>query len=241
MNCFINSLHIYVLRIRYFIGVFVGEVPFLFRIVFYRKNKDQIFSKDKDIIIEGYPRSANSFCHVAFKQAQVKEIKAAHHIHAPAQILLGLKYQKPVILLIRDPLDAIRSHLIRNSSLTPWLAAYGYYRFYKKLINKSAKFVIAPFEIVINDFGKVIENINHKYNTDFLSFQNTEKNIQKVFNGVKYGSDKLEEDPLSELPLPNKEREELKKTIEINIHLRIVQKSISIYNRYMEIYERESI
>ncbi len=238
MSKIVNRPQTYYLRIRYFIGIYIGEIPLLFRIFFSHGNKVSICSKDTDIVIEGYPRSANSYCHIAFKQAQKRKIKAAHHIHAPGQVLLGLKYNKPVIVLLRDPLDAIRSHLIRNSSLTPRLAAYGYYRFYKKLLNRSSEFVIAPFEVVINDIGEIFENVNVKYNTDFLTFNNSEENLQKVVEGIKSGSEKLSEDPTTELPLPNKKREVLKSSIKINPDLKIIQKSISIYNKYMEIYKR---
>lgn len=67
-------------------------------------------SQDTEIVIEGFPRSANTFAVVASTQAQgARPIRIAHHLHAEAQVLAGVERKLPVIVLIRQPEDAIRS------------------------------------------------------------------------------------------------------------------------------------
>jgi hypothetical protein len=236
MDNLINTLSVYYRRIRYFAGIFLGEVPFLYRIFYAGVNKNLMISKDKEIVIEGYPRSANSFCHIAFKQSQKRNVKTAHHVHAPAQVLLGLKYKIPVIVLIREPADAIKSHLIRNKSLTPWLAALGYYRFYKSLLHRSTEFVIAPFSVVTKRPDLIIDRVNKKYNTDFCKPDVSDENLKEIIMRVKSAGDKLSEDHIFELPVPSNKREVLKNEIVLNTQSYLYKKCSTLFEKYIDIY-----
>src|SRR2546427_7470725 len=54
-----------------------------------------------DILIEGFPRSANSFSVAAFRLAQGPPVEVAHHTHAPANAIAAFRRHIPALILIR--------------------------------------------------------------------------------------------------------------------------------------------
>src|SRR6266566_5260966 len=65
------------------------------------------FDPHVDIVIEGFPRSANSFAVHAFRVAQDRPVRIAHHLHAPAQVIAAVRARVAAITLIREPEDAV--------------------------------------------------------------------------------------------------------------------------------------
>jgi hypothetical protein len=66
---------------------------------------------DTELVIEGYPRSANSTTAYGFLDRQSRPVRVAHHKHHAAQLLLASKRGLPAVLLIRKPEQAIISNL----------------------------------------------------------------------------------------------------------------------------------
>ncbi|PQJ35077.1 hypothetical protein BSZ35_11145 [Salinibacter sp. 10B] len=174
---------------------FVGQHPTLYNLVFqYRDGyQDRLVNDDTDICIEGFPRSANSFAVGAFKQAQEEPLTVAHHNHAPAPILDAVDRGVPTIVLVRDPVEAVvsfralqlqnsvvsetRSSLLAISHLVQlraWIA------FYERIEPVREHVVVAPFEVVIDDFGTVIEALNRQFGTTFARFDHTEENVESI-------------------------------------------------------------
>lgn len=136
--------------------------------------------KNTSIVIEGFPRSANCFAVETFKAAQVTDISIAHHLHAPAQIIRAVQYGLPTLVLIRDPIEAVISYLAMRfeiydlkgiTDFPPTLEQLfkEYIRFYKTVLPLSNQFIIGRFEEVTNDFGTIIDKLNQKFNTNFIS------------------------------------------------------------------------
>ena len=46
--------------------------------------KRMLYSKETELVIEGFPRSANTFAVLAFDYAQPDDVKLAHQLHAPS-------------------------------------------------------------------------------------------------------------------------------------------------------------
>lgn len=68
-----------------------------------------IATEDKDLVVEGYPRSANTFV-VEFIRIVAgdhgEQVKFAHHTHDAKNVELGIKSGLPCLVLIREPLAA---------------------------------------------------------------------------------------------------------------------------------------
>jgi len=120
-----------------------------------------------DLVIEGYPRSANTYAVAAFRVAQERDIRLAHHVHGPAQVLRAIKFGIPCLVIVREPVAAVASLLQRYPFLKINNALLNYVSFYKPLVALTDRFVLAGFEQAVSDFNQVISAINMKYNTHF--------------------------------------------------------------------------
>lgn len=149
------------------------------------RHRPLVVRRDTDIVIEGYPRSANTFALSAFLVAQERQLKIAHHLHMPAQISRAVKWGIPALVLIRQPKDAVLSFLVRDPSITAKRALQDYIRFYRWIASHHAGFLLATFEDVTQDFGEVIERINQKFGTKFVRFNNDAENVAKAMRLVE--------------------------------------------------------
>ncbi len=141
--------------------------------------------RDTEIVIEGYPRSANTFAVAAFLLAQRRPVRIARHLHAPAQVIQGVRWGIPVLVLIRRPEDAVLSLLVREPHLSAKQALMEYIWFYEKIRPYSSSFVLATFDEVTKDFGLVIQRVNARFGTDFSIFVHTEENVKKVYQLIE--------------------------------------------------------
>jgi hypothetical protein len=137
-----------------------------------------------EIVIEGYPRSANTFTVVAFRLAQGREIQIAHHLHAAAQIKRAVRLGVPAIVLIREPSEAILSLLVRDPHASMRWALRSYIRFYSTVAPCLEKTVVAPFATVTSDLASIIRMVNIRYGTAFKEFVPTEETLNSVWQTV---------------------------------------------------------
>lgn len=142
-------------------------------------------SRDTEIVIEGYPRSANTFAVAAFLLAQERPVKVAHHLHVPAQVIRAVQWGIPTIVLIRKPEDAVLSLLVREPRLSAHQSLVDYVRFYRRIKPYCSYFVLATFEEVTTNFGLVIEKVNKKFGTNFKMFAHTDENVTKAMKIVE--------------------------------------------------------
>jgi hypothetical protein len=141
----------------------------------------EIVGPGTDVLIEGYPRSANQFAVAAFRLAQGRPVSIAHHTHAPGHILAALELGVPAIVLIRDPQESVLEFAIVRPSLTIRQALRGWVRFYATLVPHRNRFVIGTFPEVTGDFGAVIRRLNEQTGTAFQEFDHTEENVRECF------------------------------------------------------------
>lgn len=136
------------------------------------------------IVIEGYPRCANTFAVTAFLQSQPQPPGVAHHIHSIAQIRRGLQLSLPTLVLLREPRAAILSLAIRREDPSPRWAAEEYVDFHTGVLELVDRVVLADFEEVTTDFGAVIRRVNERFGCDFAEFVHTPENIAKCYEHI---------------------------------------------------------
>jgi len=151
----------------------------LFRFIYlFLKGKNQkkfLVTKNTDLVIEGFPRSGNSFFE-AFINVVFPNLILAHHTHRIAQIRLAIIYKKPVIFLIRKPSDALISYYNfyeRKIRFKHILTEYNAY--HKSLIKYKKKLLIIRFE-EINDKKRIINKINSELKLEI----NKKINLKKI-------------------------------------------------------------
>ena len=117
----------------------------------------------------------------ALQLAQKHPVRLAHHLHAPAQLIEAARRRVPALALIRQPRDAVLSHLVRE----PWIdmrdAAAGYARFYRCLMPYRSAFVVGEFEEVTHDFASVVRRLNVHFGLRLEEFEPSEANMNLCF------------------------------------------------------------
>ncbi|MCW1933776.1 hypothetical protein [Pararhodobacter zhoushanensis] len=77
-----------------------------------------------DLLIDGFPRSANTYSYYVI-QLSYPNAKIAHHIHSWQQFLFARLWGVPSILLLRDPDATVASLLTKKGgSPTLWFIDY---------------------------------------------------------------------------------------------------------------------
>ncbi|SNS55797.1 hypothetical protein SAMN05421640_0654 [Ekhidna lutea] len=197
---------------------------------------DGEIEKNSSIVIEGFPRSANTFSYWAFRfsQENFEEMHVAHHRHKISQIILGVKRGLPVIVLIRNPEDAIASLKIRHPEFTYRTMLKVYIFYYSKVIELKNNVIIADFDQVINNYSSILEQVNRKFGTNFSMFEATPENLKKIKETISQLDD-VTRDPTkfsSRVALPNDERKGYKEQIlkEINSNSALLKKAKDIYH-----------
>ena len=134
---------------------------------------------DTDLVIEGFPRSANSTTTYGFLALQESPLHVAHHKHHAAQILRAADWGIPAVVLIRAPREACLSLLalaaeareragktkVDGLAFSDVLKAY--IAFYEAVEPRLTDVVIGRFEIVKNDLTGLVERVNIRFGTDF--------------------------------------------------------------------------
>jgi hypothetical protein len=162
--------------------------PRLYLALARRRYGDRVLGPRTDVLIEGYPRSANTFAVAAFEMAQERPVTVAHHLHAAAHVVAAVEAGVPVILLVRRPEDAIASVIARKPSVAAELAARTYLRFYDGVADVLDGCVVAEFSEVVGDFGSVIERTNARFGTSFTPFEHSEENVRRCFAEIEAGN-----------------------------------------------------
>jgi hypothetical protein len=164
-------------------AVFFG----LYRMLRPRQDLSRAVTPDKLVVLEGFPRSGNSFARRAFIMAQDDTFdvtRIAHHLHVPAQVVRAARWRIPTLVLIRRPKDAVLSLVIRDPISVDQALKY-YISFYETAEKYRDSYVLGLFEDVTGDFGRVIERMNEKFGTTFSVFRHDEENVDKLFAGME--------------------------------------------------------
>ncbi|MTT30903.1 hypothetical protein GMB86_02600 [Terrilactibacillus sp. BCM23-1] len=194
------------------------------------------FSKDYDIIIDGFPRSANTFSVCAFEEAQIKQVDVGHHSHDPNFIIFGVQNHMPVMLLIRRPEDAILSFAI-YANIPVERALDMYIDFYSTVKPHLSGCVVAPFETVTTDFGECIDLVNKKFNTGFMTFNHTKENTDRIFHIMDQQMEILETDHQlieQKRPMPTQSRSKLKESLSSELHTPQLEEKMKLANQLYE-------
>ena len=239
-------------RITYFTRQTLGLYPIFFfplmETLGPKRKKEYLVFPDTELVIEGFPRSGNTFALVAFQMVQNRQIKIAHHHHVPAQIKKAVKWNIPTLILIRKPDEAAVSLVIRENFLSLKWALKEYQRFYEAIMPYSWGYEIALFEEVINDYGQVIARLNRRFGTDFIPFDPTPQNIKTCFKLIEEldkqdtGKQVVTE---TSVPRPSEERKRLKDRLKKSLlekeNASALEKAFTTYHKFISIKERKKL
>jgi capsular polysaccharide biosynthesis protein len=171
----------------------------------YRGPSPKVIGRETELVIDGYTRSACTFAVYAFQLAQQiprsasrrstyrhrggssaqPQVRLAHHLHAPAQLLEAARRGVPALVVIREPEGAILSQVLQEPHVSLRDALVSYERFYSSLVPHAGSFVAGEFQDVTRDFGSVIRRLNKRFETHYRTFDPNDDNVQQCFDLIK--------------------------------------------------------
>jgi len=136
--------------------------------------------RETQIVIDGFPRSANSYAMFAFLRTNPQRRGFAGHSHSPHLLRMAAERNLPAIVLLREPGAACASYAqyLDTSRLDMLLDAWS--SFHSVLQPITSRLVVAPFEAVITDFGEVVQACNIRYGTEFSIYRPSKENERAV-------------------------------------------------------------
>jgi hypothetical protein len=201
--------------------------------------RNVIVDKNTELVIEGYPRSANTFTYAAFIISNGQSIKVAHHVHASAQYLKAVELGIPAILLIRHPLDAVVSLILRAPYISPKRALKDYLYFHNSLYKVASNLVVVDFKYAIVNTDNVFRYVNSAYGKSF-SIPNLNEQLDDIKAYVEF-MDKRErnsdEVDVLTVAVPTKMKKEYASNLKEKLMAEnsdLIDQCVSIYGRLME-------
>ena len=123
---------------------------------------------DSELVLEAYPRSANTTSMYALFYAQKRELKVGHHLHVPAHVKYAVRHNIPCLVIMRPPLDCVASLLVMRNGGDSRVLLQDYIDFARVAQECRENILIVSFDRVVNQgMGVVIRDLNQRFNTDF--------------------------------------------------------------------------
>jgi hypothetical protein len=230
-------------RLEKWLQIHVGGHPTiyfnLYRLLRTRDDVKRIVSRDTQLVIEGFPRSGNSFARRAFVVAQNESFdtkRIAHHLHVPAQVVQAARWQIPTLVLIRRPRDAVLSFALWDPISIDQALKY-YVAFYETIEKYRDAYVLGLFEEVTEDFGQVIKRMNDKFGTAFSLFRHDEQNVGRVFADMdtyarkKYGETQWERKVHHPSAVKERMKNEIADDLEHPKRAKLIAEAETVYDR----------
>jgi hypothetical protein len=154
-------------------------VPLVLRLIT-PATEDLRITPATELVIEGFPRSGNSFATTAFGLAVGPDVRRSSNSHLAGQVRIAVSKRLPTLVLIRRCGDAAASLCVAAPYLRPVDAVREWLRFYRAVRPLQDGFALATFDEVTTDFGAVVARVNQRFGTSFPLFPHTDDNVALV-------------------------------------------------------------
>lgn len=221
-----NRVRTLLARSRYGFRVWISHVPAVYLPIASRKRAIKGLDADRDaatpvtsatdLAVEAFPRSGNTFAYAALRSVE-PDLDIAHHLHAPAQLIAAARLRKPALVIVRHPRDAVVSFALRHPEIQLPQALGAWIRFHDKLLPWHESMVVATFEQVTEDFGKVMARVNARFGMALRVFEHSPENVAACFatiearNAKRFGAGSVQE---SGVARPSAVRKRVKAEVE---------------------------
>jgi hypothetical protein len=159
-------------------------------------------------VVEGFPRSGNSFASAAFGLATQWSVPRVSNTHLSGQVLVAVRRGVPTLVVMRRATDAVASLCVAAGYLRPAAGLREWLRFHRTVEPVAAGVVLATFDEVTSDFGAVLQRVNDRFGTAFPPFVHDEASAAAVFDTLEdYGRRKHGDVPEDSIARPSQQRQ----------------------------------
>lgn len=123
--------------------------------------------RDTDICIDAPSGSGNSYFVNGFRKIN-PGVRMAHHHHVAAQVMMGVHFQVPTVVILRDPVACVVSRTAFWNTLVLIAPIFRQWiRFFRTVEGLQDRVLVASFESVTRRQEMVINAINARFETEF--------------------------------------------------------------------------
>ncbi len=117
----------------------------------------KLVTRNTDLVIDGFPGSANSYVANAVRVAIDQPANVESHFHHTVQLTRAIAFDVPVLVVVRAPRDACRSLKSKSPELLDALIALRWLRYHRVVLRHLGRpgFDIVLFDDVIRDVDVV--------------------------------------------------------------------------------------
>jgi hypothetical protein len=175
-------------RFKYLMGEYPVTLPILLRMTPIGTSRQ--ITDQTQLVVEGFPRSGNTFASYAIWHAAGNDFPVSSHVHHLAQLRLATRRGLPTVLVIREPIGTLASYLIAGPHGRPRGVLKEYISYYSGVLPMLPNLLVVDFTDVTSDMGAVIERINNRFGLEIPPFDHTAENAEAVFAAIQR-ADKL--------------------------------------------------
>lgn len=172
-----SLLQRYKWNVRFFAGNRPALTPLyratLVKMTVHRKEKQggrgalNDVTENTDLVLDGYPGSANSSCTKELLRVTGGDLQVANHLHSSALVVRGVKLGKPVLLVLREPRGAVVSIHRRTPERPLRTLLDQYIQYHKVVMPWLDAMIVSDFPETTQRFGDVVGALNKKFDTSF--------------------------------------------------------------------------
>jgi hypothetical protein len=159
-----------------------------------------------ELVIEGFPRSSNTFAAAAMLEAAHDGMIVASHVHTPSQVILAARRKVPTLVVAREPRNTVRSLIMATPHVSVGTAIAEWNHHHELVWRSRDSFVIGTFEQVTTDFGSVVRRLNRRFGLDLPLFEHTPQALAAVEARMKSDHDRYHPGDALSAPWPIEER-----------------------------------
>jgi hypothetical protein len=142
-------------------------------------------TRETDLVVEGFPRSGNTYAALGIGLAQPRPLRIVSHAHVPAQVKRAVALGVPTLVAVRDPADATCSmavadphHRVRDL-LRYWI------HYHEQLLEVRSGVVFASFGEITGRLGAVVEAVNRRFGTDLVPVADDPATREQIFTAIE--------------------------------------------------------
>jgi len=162
-----------------------------------------------NLVIEGFPRSGNTFAYFAVRHAAAEEprvLMVSSHVHTPSAVKAATARRIPTVVVIRNPLDAVTSLLIAAPHVPFDRAILEWSHHHREIWPYRDRFLTATFEHVTADMGSVTDRLGSVFGINLPRYQPTAANDDAVFAAIEHNHQVLHGGTENVVPRPSSAR-----------------------------------
>lgn len=170
------------------------------------RGTSRTITADTDIVVEGFPRSSNTFAAAALLETSGDGLVVASHVHTPSQVILAARRRIPTLVVVREPRDTVRSLIMATPHVTVERALDEWIHHHELVWRYLDSFVVGTFDQVTTDFDGVIDRLNRRFGLSIPPFQHTPEALAAVEQRMRRDHERYHPGDALSAPWPIAER-----------------------------------